>query len=213
MRVEPEARWRDQAELLDLGMGDRGHFGGDHAAHRVTHDNRLSELELLHHVERMQGDVEHVAQTVLALRPAVARHERRDHAELRGERGEQRIVHHVTTRAMQEQEIAALAALRHLDARAGWLERDEARFHSAAALKASRSRIGWIQKRSSRLFQSGHRLRRCGITFSANRRVEWRTFSSGMSPTCLRQKTLPTRNVLISSSICWRTVSGEPATT
>jgi hypothetical protein len=28
-------------------------------------------------------------------------------------------------------------------------------------------------------FQSGHRLRRCGITFSANRRVEWRTLSFG----------------------------------
>ena len=48
------------------------------------------------------------------------------------------------------------------------------------------------------------------MTRSAKSFVECRVFSSGMLPMCRRQKTCPTCRPLISSSICWRTVSGLP---
>ena len=46
----------------------------------MADDDRLLELERLQHVERVQGDVEHVAQPVLARRLAVTGQQRRDDA-------------------------------------------------------------------------------------------------------------------------------------
>src|SRR5260370_5740450 len=95
--------------------------------------------------------------------------------------------------AMQEQEILAFAGFEDLDARAGRFERQKARFHSdlggarhssgahgheedaplewrapmshsAATRSGTGSFIGWHQKRSSRVFQSRPKCRRCAIT-------------------------------------------------
>src|SRR5262249_41320546 len=154
--------------------------GGDHAAHGMAGDDRLAKLEPLQHVEHMQGDVEHVAQTFLALRPTVARQQGGDDAVPGCQSREKRIVWPETACYLEGEQVFALACLDHLDASRRRVQRQEG--HSAAIRVGTGSCMGWHQKRSSWLFQSGHRLRRCGMTFSANSLVEWRTLSSGMLP-------------------------------
>ena len=64
----------------------------------------------------MQGDVEHVAQPILACRLAVARQERRHDAVLGGEGRDQRIGRHVAARPVEIEEVAALSGFDDLDA-------------------------------------------------------------------------------------------------
>ena len=172
MVVQPQAGRRKQAELRHLGAGDRRHLGRDHAAHGMADDDRLPELKGLQHVQAMQGDVEHVAQPLLALRPAVARQQGRYDPVLARQRCDQRIVGHEPTGAVQIEKVATFAGLDDLDADARRLDREKTRLHSAATLSGTGSFIGCTQKRSSWFFHSGHRSRRCGITLSANSLVE-----------------------------------------
>ena len=77
----------------------------------------------------MQGDVEHVAQPVLACRLAVARQERRDDPVLGGEGRNQRISRHMAARPVEKQEVATLSGFDDLDAHSRRLEREKAGFH------------------------------------------------------------------------------------
>jgi hypothetical protein len=67
MVVEPQARWCDQSEPLDLARRRGRHLGRDHASHRMADQDRAIESKSIDHVECMQSDGEHVAQVFGAL--------------------------------------------------------------------------------------------------------------------------------------------------
>src|SRR5262245_26708908 len=134
-----------------------------------------------------------------------------------GECGEERAVLGDAAGAVQKDERVPIARFDHADTAAAAHQVEEARAgahnlaSSIVAPGTARFSSGWIQKRSSPSY-SGQMPFRRGSTLVAKSSVEWRVLSGGMSPTWRPQMMLPTRNVLISSSIRWRTVSGLPAT-
>ena len=175
MIVEPQAGRRQQAELRDLGMGDRRHLGGDHAAHRMADEDGLPEPERLQHVERVQGEVEHVAQPVLAARLAVARQQRRDDVILGGEGREQRIARHVAAGAMQKEEVATALAF------GGWPRRPRCAPSTASSVRKRdfiRRRLSSAGARSSDGPRSARRgcssrATGCADAASPSRRTAW----------------------------------------
>jgi hypothetical protein len=97
---------------------DRGHLGGDHAAHRVADQVRAGEAERSHHVPAVQGEVEHVLQQLLAGGLAVARELGGEDVVARGELVEERVVREEAARAVEEHHRHAAARLQHAAARA-----------------------------------------------------------------------------------------------
>ena len=170
MRVEPQPGRRDQAKLLDLAMGDRRHLGRDHAAHRMPDHDRLAQASASitsnacsvtsSMSRRSSSPVDRRSRAAAAPRPGTV-----------ASAAMKRIVRDEATGAVQEQQGAPLPASKtRMRATAARLENRD--LHSAATRSGTGSFIGWLQNRSSWFCQSGHRLRRCGITFSANSRVE-----------------------------------------
>src|SRR5581483_3962143 len=103
--------------------------------------------------------------------------------------------------AVQVHEVRSAAALQH--EHVGMMRGDGARLHCAGTITSPPIGAGSAscgkgrhQNRSSPSC-SGHMLRRCGSTLSANSLVEYMHLSLGMSPTCKRRKILPTRSPLI----------------
>ena len=56
--VAPQPDRRRQREPADLLRAERGHLGGDPAAHRLADDVRPLEAERLHHVEAVQEEID-----------------------------------------------------------------------------------------------------------------------------------------------------------
>src|SRR5262249_2083828 len=157
----------------------------------------------------------HVFQQVFARRLAISRQLGSEDVIAPRELIEERVVGEEAARAVEKHERRSAATLEDT-APSPALRLDRARLHRGfpapgrVSWGRRRSSIGWIHQRSS-CFHSGHRSRRCGITFSAKSFVEYRVFQSGMFPLWKRQKRCPTRRPLIPSSSCWRTLSGLPA--
>jgi hypothetical protein len=153
--VEPQPGRRDQAEALNLARRHRRHLGRNHSAQRMAHEDRPIEPECLQHVERMQGNVEHLAQALGPFGIAVARQERRIQMPAPGECREKRVVLSDPAGPVQEDQRPALARLEHPDLAAASRDIEQVRAspHVAASVAIARGTTrcesGWIQKRSS----------------------------------------------------------------
>src|SRR5262245_33968706 len=127
---------------------------------------------------------------------------------------------------MEEEERLALARLEHLDDGAVLAEHEQARggrraAHAAAPTRdgaPSRYRPGFTRSSTGSAFGqatsscSAKSGRRCGSTWVAHRYVLRFTRSAGAEPMCSPRAKCPMRSERASSSSCWRTVAGEPAT-
>src|SRR6516162_9564176 len=117
--------------------------------------DRPIEPEGIDHVECMQGDGEHVAQTVSTLGIAVARQQWREHPPAARERREKRAVFGQSAGAVEKNQRSATARLEHADfvPATSNLEKVGANGHVAASATedpgTTRLGSGWIQKRSS----------------------------------------------------------------
>src|SRR5262245_11543117 len=121
----------------------------------MSDQDRLVEPERVDNIERMQGHVEHVAQTLGPFEIAVTRQKRGKDMPMPRECCEERIVFGEAAGAVQEDQRPTRAGLEHPDlaAAARDIEKVGARAHSAAsgviAAGTARCASGWIQKRSS----------------------------------------------------------------
>src|SRR5215469_17489276 len=178
----------------------------------MSDQGRALEPEGIDHIEGVQGDVEHVTQAFPTLGITIPREKWREHMPAPGERGEKRTVLGDAAGAVQEYQRLPLAGFENADPAAplGQVEEVRARAHGratgAAGWETADCCSGWIQKRPSPSYSFQIPLR-CGMTLRAKSSVEWRVLSGGMSPTWMPQIIFPTRSVLISSSMRWRTVS------
>src|ERR1700724_3120961 len=121
----------------------------------MADQDRPIEPKGVDHVEGMQGDAEHVAQSLGALGIAVARKKRREHMPASRESREKRIILGDPAGAVQKDQRPTLARLEHLDLAAASrdIEKVGAHAHLAASVTiaagTARCGSGWIQKRSS----------------------------------------------------------------
>src|SRR5215467_12761340 len=121
----------------------------------MADQHRPIKPERVQHVERMQGDVEHVAQALGPLGIAVSRQERREHMPAPGERCKKRTILGQPAGAVQEDQWPAFTRLEQTNLAAA--PRDIEKVGASAHLAAStatgpgtaRCGSGWIQKRAS----------------------------------------------------------------
>ena len=117
--------------------------------------DRAIEPEGVDHVERMQGDCEHVAQALGALEIAVSRQQWCEDMPAPGEGREERAVLGQPAGAVQEDQRWATVRFKDTDlsTASGDVEKVGANGHVAASATedpgATRLGSGWIQKRSS----------------------------------------------------------------
>src|SRR5439155_182166 len=231
---------RLQARAADLLREEPAVQGRDEAVRGPPHDQGRRrdapapplEPERLHHVEAVQEEIELVLEVLESRRLAEAREERGMDAERAREQRQRALPRGDAACPVEEEEGRAVARLQDLDSRPGGAELDEPRQRrahgraprpspagrSACALASTFRLPGLARRAAGRAFghqrssHSFHMGRRCGSTSLAQRYVDRFTSSIGADPMWRPSRRWPTRSERDSSSSCWRTVAGEPAT-
>src|SRR5262245_32147068 len=222
--VAPQADRGGERETADLLRAQGRDLGRQPAAHRLAHDIRPLDLERLQDVEDVQEEIPLVVEQLEPGRAAEAGKQRRIHSIAPRQHRQGAIPRRHAAGTVQEEEWRSRTRLEHLDRRASGPElEDPGRrlvAHAAASARPeplvncpgfvrSLAGSGFGQTTSSWSENIG---RRCGMTLVANSSVLRFTSATGAEPMCSPSARCPTRNERASSSSCWRTVSGEPAT-